>query len=68
MAIIYKFDVLEALRMKGYTTYKLRGEKILSESTIQKLRKNEMVAISNIATICRLLSCQPGDILEYIDE
>lgn len=68
MAIVYKYDVLDALKKNGYTTYRLRFEKIMSESTIQKLRKKDMVAISNIEIICKLLSCQPGDVLEYVDD
>ena len=66
MAIKYKIDVLEALREAGYTSYKLRTEKLMSESTIQKLRNGEMVAMSNIDIVCRLLECQPGDLIEYI--
>lgn len=68
MAIRFKFDVLEALKEKGFTTYKLRKDGLLSESTIQKLRNGQMVAVVNIDTICRLLCCQPGDILEYIPD
>ena len=66
MAIKYKIDVLEALREAGYSSYKLRTEKLMSESTIQKLRNGEMVAMSNIDIVCRLLKCQPGDLIEYI--
>lgn len=68
MAIVYKYDVLDALKKNGYTTYRLRAEKIMSESTIQKLRKKDMVAISNIEIICKLLHCQPGDVLEYVED
>ena len=68
MAIRFKFDVLEALKEKGFTTYKLRKDGLLSESTIQKLRNGQMVAVVNIDTICHLLCCQPGDILEYIPD
>lgn len=65
MAIVYKFDVLSALKQAGYTTYKLRSEKLFSESTITKFRNGEMVHTSNIDTICRLLQCQPGDVIGY---
>jgi putative transcriptional regulator len=65
MPIIYKFDVLQALKNEGYNTNRIRKEKILAESTLQKLRQDEMVAISNIEVFCKLLKCQPGDILEY---
>lgn len=68
MPLVYKFDVLEALKRAGYTTYRLRTEKLMSESTLQKLRSGEMIGIINIETVCRLLNCQPGDILEYKEE
>jgi len=60
--------VLGALKQKGYNTTKLRRERLLSESTIQKLREGQGVAWSNLETICGLLRCQPGDIIEYKTE
>ena len=66
--IKYKIDVLHALKNAGFTTYRLRKDKILGEATIQKLRGFELVSWENINTICKLLSCQPGDILEYVKD
>lgn len=68
MGLYYKFDVLGKLKSEGYSSYRLRAEKLFSESTIQLLRQGEIVAISSIETICRLLNCQPGDILGYKEE
>lgn len=68
MPIQYKINVISALKDAGYSTYRLRKEKLLGEATIQKFRKNELVSWENITTICRLLDCQPGDIVEYISE
>ena len=68
MPVVYKIDVLNAIKEKGYTTYKLRKQKILGEATVQKLRGNELVSWANIAVICRLLECQPGDLLEYVPD
>ena len=68
MAMKYKIDVLEALRQAGFTSYKLRTDKLMSESTVQKLRNGEMVALSNIEVACRLLKCQPGDLIEYVED
>lgn len=69
MAIKYTIDILEALRNKGFSTYRIRKEKLLSEGTIQKFRSNDTsVTLSNIETICKLLNCQPSDIMEYIPD
>ena len=64
----YKFNILAALKEKGYTSNKIRKEKIMSESTMQKFRTGEMVSTDNIARLCKLLDCQPGDILEYVPD
>lgn len=68
MPIKYKIDVLAKLKEKGYTTYKIRQEKLLSQSTLQKLRTGQGVSWDNIAVICQLLNCQPGDIMEYVED
>ena len=68
MALQYKINVMEALKAKGITTYALRKERLLSESTIQKLRIGEGVSWDNLETLCKLLDCNIGDILEYVKE
>ena len=68
MPLKYKIDVLEALKVKGYSSYILRKEKLLSESTIQKLRSGEGVSWDNLDTLCKLLDCDISDILEYQKE
>ena len=68
MPIKYKIDVLEALKAAGYSTYKIRKENLLAQSTLQQLRKGELVSWANISRICRLLNCQPGDIVEYVND
>ena len=68
MALQFKVNILEALKGKGYTTYKLRKDNILSQSTLQKLREGKGLAWENIERLCALLDCQPGDLLEYVKE
>ena len=68
MALRYKINVLDALKEKGYSSYTLRKEKLLSESTIQKLREGEGVAWDNLDTLCRLLDCDISELLEYQKE
>lgn len=65
MPIKYKINVLAELKNAGYSTYRLRQEKIFGERTIQKFRDGEIVTAENLAILCKLLNCQPGDIIEY---
>lgn len=68
MPIKYKMDVLAALKEAGYSTYKLRKEKLLGESVLQQIREGVPVSWANLGRLCALLDCQPGDLLEYVKE
>lgn len=60
-----KLDILPKLKAVGYSTYKLRKDKILSESTIQKLRDHKMISAETLDWLCSTLDLQPGDIIEH---
>lgn len=73
MAILYKIDVLKALKDKGYTSYVLKdkikmGDNYIGQRQIQQIRNGEVVSNTCLDKLCRLLDCQPGDILEYNNE
>lgn len=68
MALYYKTDVLEALKAKGYTTYKLRAEKVIGERQLQQIRQGVIVSPSCLDKLCGLLGCQPGDLIEYKED
>lgn len=64
----YKIDVLAALKEKGYSTYRLNREKLIGQQSLTQIRAGKVVGIIALETICRLLDCQPGDIIEYVKE
>lgn len=64
MKLCYKIDILSALKTAGFSSYRLRRDKIFGEAVIQKLRSGEGVGWDNIEILCNLLSCQPADIIE----
>ena len=68
MPLQHKIDVLSSLKEKGYNSNRIRTEGLLSQSTLQKFRNNQGVSWENIETLCKLLDCQPGDLLEYVEE
>ena len=64
--ITYDYDyIYQNLKIRGYTLEFLRCEKILSQSTIQRLRHNDPISTSTIDTLCTLLDCQPQDFIRY---
>lgn len=65
MPIKYRIDILAALKAAGYNTNRIRKEKLLSEGTLQLIREGKIVNSANLAKICKLLNCQPGDILIF---
>ena len=65
MAIKYKIDVLAALKSSGYTTYRIKKEKLLSEGVLTSIRSGEPVSMKVLNKLCTLLDCQPGDIISW---
>ena len=66
MAIRYKVDVMAALKEKGYSSAKIREDKLIGQSYLQQIRHGELVSWKTLDTICSLLECQPGDLIEYV--
>lgn len=65
----YKTNVLQELKNAGYSTYRIRAEKILSEGTMQRLRTGSTaITVESLGILCNILRCQPGDILEWAAE
>ena len=64
-----KYDKLLALlKVKGYTSYRIRKENIIGQATYRKIKEGGDIDTRTIAKLCQLLNCQPGDILEYEEE
>lgn len=68
MALRYKIDVMAALKERGYSSTKIREEKLIGQSYLQQIRHGELVSWKTIDTLCMLLECQPGDIVAYVPD
>lgn len=66
MGMQYKIDVIAALKEAGYNTNRIRKDKIMGESMLQKIRSGQMVSWATMETLCELLNCQPADLIEYV--
>lgn len=68
-AIRYRLDIMQALRERGITSYRILRENLIPQGTMTKLRRGDTsINLSSVATLCHLLHCQPGDILEYVED
>lgn len=63
--IKYKINILAELKKKGYTTYILRKNKYLSETTIANLRADKQITMGALDAICIMLRKKPEEIIEF---
>ena len=66
--LAYKIDVMDTLKESGYNTTRILRENLISQSAMQKIRRNEMVGIKTIEKLCELWDMQPGNIIKYVEE
>ena len=64
----YKVDVLERLKIAGYSSYRILKTGLINSTAMQKLRRGEMIAWEQLNRICNVLNCQLGDIIEHIPD
>lgn len=58
----------KVMKEKGITQYALIKRYNISPGQITRLKRNESVSTHTIDTFCKILKCQVGDIMEYIEE
>jgi putative transcriptional regulator len=68
MAIIINLDVMMAKRKTSLNELSERIGITNANLSILKNNKARAVRFSTLEAICRELDCQPGDILEYVEE
>lgn len=68
MSIIVNLDVMMAKRKTSLNELSERVELTLSNLSILKTGKAKAIRFSTLDAICKALDCQPGDILEYVND
>ncbi len=68
MAIIINLDVMMARRKKSLGQLAGEVDITLANLSILKNNKAKAVRLSTLDAICRALDCQPGDILQYVED
>lgn len=68
MAIVVNLDVMMAKRKMSLNELSERVDLTLSNLSILKTGKAKAIRFSTLEAICKALDCQPGDILEFVNE
>ncbi len=68
MAIIINLDVMMAKRKKGLTELAGEIDITLANLSILKNNKAKAIRLSTLNEICKALECQPGDLLQYVED
>ena len=66
----FKYDKLfELLKERGITTYKIRQENLISQAALTKMKNGDgNIDTRTLERLCAVLHCQPGDLMEYVEE
>ncbi|MCH6198269.1 helix-turn-helix transcriptional regulator [Aquiflexum sp. LQ15W] len=68
MPIIVNLDVIMAKRKMSLNELSEKVELTLSNLSILKTGKAKAIRFSTLEAICQALDCQPGDILEFVED
>lgn len=68
MAIVVNLDVIMAKRKMSVTELANKIDITMANLSILKNNKAKAIRFTTLDAICRELDCQPGDILEYVEE
>ena len=68
MAIVVNLDVMMAKRKMSLNELSEKVDITLANLSILKTGKAKAIRFSTLEATCKVLDCQPGDILEYVAE
>lgn len=65
----YKINIADALKRKGFNTYKSKKTKVLSQVTLEKIKNEDMnISLETLNRLCLILDMQPKDLIEYVED
>ena len=68
MAIVVNLDVMMAKRKMSLGELSQKVDVTMANLSILKNNKAKAVRFSTLEAICKALDCQPGDLLQYVED
>ena len=63
--IYYKTDVLKKLKDSGYSSYRIRNEKLLSTQTMTNIKQGKSITLDTLNKICLMCDVKPNDVIGF---
>ena len=67
MSISYE-KLLKVLASNGITTHSIKKDKILSQDTLQSIKKGYSISMTTLSHLCERFHCQPSDLIAWEDD
>lgn len=67
MSISYR-KLLAIFKERGITSYTIKKDNVIGQASYRKIQEGGHIDTRTIESLCKYLHCQPGDIMEYVDE
>lgn len=68
MGIVINLDVVMAKRKIGLTELSKEVDITMANLSILKNNKAKAIRFSTLEALCRTLECQPGDLIEFVED
>lgn len=67
MPISYQ-KMLRLFNERGITSYTVKKDNVIGQASYKKIQDGGHIDTRTIESLCKYLHCQPGDLLEYVEE
>lgn len=67
MAIRYD-KLIRIMDERGITSYTIKKDNVIGQASYKKIREGGHIDTRTLDALCKYLSCQPGDLLEYTED
>lgn len=61
-------NVMDLLKARGYSSYRIAQDKLFGSATLTRFRQCGRPSMGELDKLCKLLDCQPGDLIEHIND
>lgn len=62
------FKPMREYMEKHHISYYRLGNEGIDPQTLQRIRHDLPITTTTLGVLCKIMHCQPGDLIEYVDD